>query len=318
MREIGGYIEFESYQGSVCHEGAEPLNCGRNCLAYLIEAKEIKKIRLPFFLCSSVRNVCAKYGVEISFYHIDERFRPVTDDLAPNEWLYIVNFYGQLTNNEIAAYRERFGRVIVDNAQSYFQRPVEGVDTLYTCRKYFGVPDGGFLYTDKQIGRELPVGESFERIHYILGRFERNAGEYFREAAANNRSFADEPIKKMSRLTDDLLRSFDYERIRTRRTENYQYLHEQLAERNRLELNAADGAFMYPFWHENGAEVRKALQGIGIFVPMLWGDVLEFGNEAPFECECAVNILPLPVDQRYDKDDMEYILNKLNDTGGIN
>ena len=38
MKEIGGYIEFESYHGTLFHEGALGLNCGRNCLAYLIEA----------------------------------------------------------------------------------------------------------------------------------------------------------------------------------------------------------------------------------------------------------------------------------------
>lgn len=26
--------------------------------------------------------------------------------------------------------------------------PVENVDTLYICRKFFGVADGAFLYTD--------------------------------------------------------------------------------------------------------------------------------------------------------------------------
>ena len=41
--------------------------------------------------------------------------------------------------------------VIIDNVQAYFQRPIEGFDTLYSCRKYFGVPDGAVLYTDLEI-----------------------------------------------------------------------------------------------------------------------------------------------------------------------
>ena len=106
MKEIGGYIEFESYHGTLFHEGALGLNCGRNCLAYLIEARGIKRIKLPYFLCSSVKDVCARYGVDTTFYHIDSAFRPVGDlALADDEWLYIVNYYGQLTNDEAAAYK---------------------------------------------------------------------------------------------------------------------------------------------------------------------------------------------------------------------
>ncbi len=42
MKEYGGYIELDTYRLPMLHEGAVSLNCGRNCLAYLIEAKKIK------------------------------------------------------------------------------------------------------------------------------------------------------------------------------------------------------------------------------------------------------------------------------------
>ena len=71
MKEYGGYIEFENYHGNMVHEGAISLNCGRNALAYLCEAKKIKKLYLPYFLCSSVPNLCKKIGVEYGYYHIN-------------------------------------------------------------------------------------------------------------------------------------------------------------------------------------------------------------------------------------------------------
>ena len=316
MKEIGGYIEFENYFGTVWHEGAEALNCGRNCLAYLIEAEGINKIRLPYFLCSSVKNLCSKYGVETGYYHIGKDLRPITDgDLAPDEWLYIVNYYGQLSNDEISALKQRYCRIIVDNSQSYFQRPVSGADTLYTCRKFFGVPDGAFVYTNKKLSRDLPGDESFERIHYILGRYERTAGEFYKESSDNNHFFADEPIKQMSKLTYDLLRSYDYDRIISRRTENFMLLHERLSSINKLDITVPEGAFMYPLYIENGAEIRKMLQQIKIFVPTLWGDVFDSCDENSLEYDYAKNILPLPIDQRYDAEDMRYILEKLKETG---
>ena len=32
MKEIGGYIEFEKYEGKMLHEDGILLNCGRSCL----------------------------------------------------------------------------------------------------------------------------------------------------------------------------------------------------------------------------------------------------------------------------------------------
>ena len=106
------------------------------------------------------------------------------------EWLYVVNYYGQLGNDVLENLAGKYGRIIVDNAQAYFQMPLEGVDTIYTCRKFLGVADGAFLYTDAMIEEELPRDESFERMRFLLGRFERTASEFYPEYAANNGLFA--------------------------------------------------------------------------------------------------------------------------------
>lgn len=76
MQEYGGYIEFESYEGSLLHDKAIPLNCGRSALAYLCEAKHIQKLYLPYFICSSVPHLLEKIGVNYAYYHIDSDFKP--------------------------------------------------------------------------------------------------------------------------------------------------------------------------------------------------------------------------------------------------
>jgi hypothetical protein len=307
MKEIGGYLELDRYNGSIFHEGAVALNCGRNCLAYLIKTKKIKKLYLPYFCCDSVAQPCRKYGVEIERYHIDVDFRPVFDKvLETDEWLYIVNFYGQINNDEVKAWKKQFGRVILDNAQAYFQKPVYGVDTIYTCRKFFGVADGAFMYTqDRPEGLERD--ESFNRMRFVLGRFERTAGEFYKESADNNEFFTNEPVKLMSKLTDNFLRGIDYFAVEKRRTENFSYLHKRLRDKNKLHLTIPTGAYMYPFYCENGAMVRKSLQTKKIFIPILWPDVLDICKPDTLEYDHAMNILPLPVDQRYKIEDMEYI-----------
>lgn len=197
MKEYGGYIELETFRGNMLHENAIALNCGRAALEYVCEAKQIRKLYLPYFLCSSVSNLCHKIGVKVSYYHINAKFEPLFEqELDKDDWLYIVNYYGQLDNETILKWKRKYNRVIVDNAQAYFQMPLDGVDTLYTCRKYFGVSDGAFLYTDINLAREIPQDESFERMHFLMGRYEHCASEFYSEYVNNNKLFASEPIKK--------------------------------------------------------------------------------------------------------------------------
>ena len=309
MQEIGGYIELDTYHLPMLHEGAIALNCGRNALAFLLRARKIQRLWIPKFICDSVTGVCEREGVPYSFYNIGLDFLLAQEiQLGDGEYLYFVNYFSQFTNDQIAAYVKQYERVIVDNAQSYFQMPIPGVDTLYTCRKYFGVADGAFLYTDSVLSEELPQDESFERMRFLLGRFERTASEFYREYVANNDFFASEPIKRMSKLTDNLLHGIDYPKVRETREKNYQYLHEALGGINRLRLSEHAGTFMYPLYLENGSEIRKKLQKKQIYIPTLWPDVFEWCKETEVEYIMAKNILPLPIDQRYKNKEMGLLI----------
>lgn len=202
MKEIGGYIELDTYTGSMLHEDGIKLNCGRNALAYLIKAKKIRRMMMPKFMCDSCEKILKDNDVEVRYYSIGMDFKPAFIDQLEDEWIYIVNFYGQLTNTYLKSLK--LEKVIVDNAKAYFQLPLEEVDTIYTCRKFFGVADGAILYTDKQFEIQ-ERDESYERMHFLLGRYERTASEFYSEYVENNHFFANEPIKRMSRLTENLL-----------------------------------------------------------------------------------------------------------------
>ena len=309
MREIGGYIELDTYHLPMLHEHAIALNCGRNALAYVLRARHIKKIKIPYYLCDSVSNVCKRENVEVSYYHIGLDFRPITIDLQNDEWLYIVNYYGQITNEEIKQYANDYQRIIVDQSQAYFQMPVEGIDTLYTCRKWFGVADGAFLYTDTILNEELSLDTSYERMHFLLGRYEGNASDFYTEYTNNNKFFSNEPIKRMSKLTENLLRGIDYKLVETTRKDNYQFLHDKLRKLNQISVHLS--SFMYPLMIENGNAIRKILQKKKIYIPTLWPSVFDMVNRDSVEYKMVENILPLPVDQRYSIEEMDIIIEEI-------
>ncbi len=312
MKEYGGYIELDKYRLPMLHDEAIALNCGRNCLEYLIKARKIKKLLMPYFICDSVLNLCYKNEIDIIFYHINEKFVPENITLENDTWLYVVNYYGQVNAGFIRELKRKYDRVIIDNAQAYFDMPIENTDTIYTCRKYFGVADGAFLYTDSSIDEELSVDESFERMRFLLGRFERTASEFYNDNVNNNHMFASEPVKKMSKLTDNLLHGIDYDYVKKKRTENYKMYQKVLCSINKLKLSEVEGAFAYPLWIENGADIRKELQKKKIYIPTLWPNVVSEMSKGSLEYKLAMDVLPLPCDQRYDQTDIEYIINSIN------
>lgn len=315
MREIGGYIELDKYTLPMLHEDASvALNSASSCLSYIIRAKNIKKLLLPKFMCGSAKTVCDRDNIMTNYYSVGMNFMPKNISLEKEEWLYIVNYYGQLNNSIIAELSSKYRNIIVDNVQAYYQMPLKGIDTLYTCRKFFGVTDGAFLYTDKLINEDLPQDISYSRMNFVLGRYECPASEFYNEYVTNNDFISKEPVKKMSKLTYNLLHGIDYHFVKDRRTENFRYLHEKFKSINQLKLKIPEGgAFMYPLYIDNGAKVRKKLCNDKIYIPLLWPDVSRVCEPSETEYLMAENILPLPVDQRYNIETMRFIVNKVND-----
>lgn len=307
MKEMGGYIEFPHFTGELMHSGAIALNSARNCLAYLIETKNIKKIALPKFLCASVGNVCENYKVKIHYYSVNREFLPCNMNFEENEWLYLVNYYGQVDNRKIQEIKKEHTKLIVDNVQAYFQKALNNIDTIYTCRKYFGVSDGAFLYTDKRISRCLEQDSSSGRMIYLLGRFENSANEFYPLYIRNEENFDTLPLQKMSKLTKNLLRSIDYDKVRIIRERNFLFLENKFSNINKITLKFSDGPFVYPLYIPTGAEIRKKLQKKKIYIPTLWPDVFDICEESDLEFDMAKNILPLPCDQRYDLSNMEFM-----------
>ena len=311
QKEIGGYFGLERFGGRELYGDLVAVNSARHALLYVLRARRVKKLYIPYFLCDSVSGICTREGVPYEYYHIDKNFRPVFEKtLGEGEYLYIVNYYGQIGDEELKALVARFGAVIFDNVQAFFARPVEGVDTVYSCRKFFGVPDGGYVATDARLDEPLPVDVSMHRMKHVLGRFEGvSASDYYDDFKTHEHTFADAELYAMSRLTHNLLRAVDYEDVKRRREENYAVLEKLLGARNALSLKAPEGPYAYPFYTENGMEIKRELAKQRIFVPTLWPDVPE--GDTALEKDLAANILPLPCDQRYDAQDMAHMASAL-------
>lgn len=310
MKEIGGYFEFENLVKNEYHHNLLSFSSARNCLLYVIKKRNINKIFLPYYLCDVIKNTCYKNQIEVVFYEIDERFFPIMDKNLVNKdsYLYVVNYYGILNEEDIKVLKNKYKYIILDNTHSFFGKSINGIDTIYNCRKYFGVPDGGYLATDLDSDDTIKYGQSFNRINHLIGRYENSAGEFYQQFKNADLTFDEEELFYMSKFTKNLMGAIDYDYVRLRRKNNCDYLKKMLKNYNELNLEDKDIDFMYPLLIKDAGELRNELISNKIFVPVLWPNVLEDTMSSSIEYRYANDIIPLPIDQRYDIEDMKSIV----------
>lgn len=322
MQPIGGYFSLETNDGRGYHNEALRLNSGRYALEYILKARKYRKIYLPYYICDSVLQPLKRQGVEYGFYHIDEKLEP-DEKLAINddEAVLYVNYFG-LKNNITESFCYRFKNTILDHTQAFYSEKGNrydnlkfNCDTFYSCRKYFGVADGAYLYTNCLLDEELPVDESFERMTFLTKRIDRSPQEAYEDFHANDKLLATIGLRWMSRLTESIMQGIDFSEKGNQRLKNFRCLDKTLRETNRFKwtLNYGTVPMVYPYYVEDGAKLRQRLIDNQIFCARYWPNVLEWCKPEDFEYQLTENLVCIPIDQRYCEKEMEYIVDKIQE-----
>ena len=313
MEAIGGYFSLELPQREEYHKNAIRLNTGRNCLEYILRVRGYKKVYVPYYTCEAVMEPINKLGIPYEFYHINIHFE-IEDRFTLNEGeaLLYTNYFG-LKQRYVEKLAEKTGScLIVDNTQAFYAKPILGIDTFYTCRKFFGVPDGAYLYCDKELDEEIEQDYSYDRVAHLVKRIDLSAEDGFKDFRRVDDGLDNQPIRKMSKLTQRMMQGIDYEVVAERRRANYQILHGALSKENNLHLHLEEDAvpMVYPYLTPVKGLREKLIEN-KIFVARYWPNVLEWTTEKDIEYLLAFQMQPLPIDQRYGEEEMKYIINKI-------
>ena len=310
MKEIGGYFELELAQKEEFHKDAIKLNSGRNGFKYILKAQNPKKVYIPNFICDSAVEPLEELCIPYEFYNIDENFEIMQNlDIQNDEKLFYVNYYA-LKSKYIQKLVSKYkNKLIIDNTQAFFEKPIENIDTIYSPRKFFGVSDGGYLYTSKKLDEKLEKDESYEKAIQLLGRIDKSASSFYNDYQKAEERLINQPIKHMSNLTQRLLSSIDYKEVSKKRKENFNYLHNELKKLNLLKINddLDFTACVYPFMIDD-KNLRQKLIDNKIYVAKYWNEVLERKETTEIEKNFVNKIIPLPIDQRYSLEDMKKII----------
>lgn len=313
MDAIGGYFELELRKGEHFHKDALKLNTARNCFEYILKARGYKRVYMPFYTCEVMYHPLKKLKIDYLHYQINEKFEvedlPVLNE---GEAILYTNYFA-LKQAYIEQLAEVYGAgLIIDNAQAFYAPRVNGVDTFYSARKFFGVPDGAYLYTDCYLEEPLEQDISWDRVTHLVKRIDVSAEAGYDDFKRAEENLDDCQILLMSNLTQALLSNVDYSAVALKRRQNYMCLDAILGRRNKLRvpLNPEAVPLAYPYYTDD-LFLKARLISNRIFIPTYWENVNRICAELSLENELAKHLIALPIDQR--DVDLDKILKIIND-----
>lgn len=318
-KPIGGFFELElPLVNKSYHQNAIALTNGRACMRVILEEEKPKSVYVPFYTCYALFEPMDKLGINIIFYSINEFLEPVDLPELNNDELFVyINYFG-LKNNICKQLIEKYNKqVIIDDTHNFFHFGYGDIYSFTSARKYFGVADGAYLYGSNiksldniQRNKNISILHNIKRLEEELDL----AYEYYLKAETT----FDSEILRISLLSEKILNSIEYDIVIKKRIENYMYLDKHLCNKNDLKLDIEKGEvpFCYPFLPKILIE-KEFFYKEKIFIPTFWPDILERKNlNFKLENEFTKRLLPLPIDHRYNIEDMQRVINYIQ--GKIN
>ncbi|MCI8322327.1 MAG: UDP-2,4-diacetamido-2,4,6-trideoxy-beta-L-altropyranose hydrolase [Lachnospiraceae bacterium] len=305
-----------------------------------------KRCLLPAYMCNCVFLPFLHRGWELVFYSVDRELEAAGEEIFrlalehDPGLIFIHPYYGADTcaglRRQLAGLRRSGVLVMEDVTQSYYLEEA-GKDADFvvgSLRKWYAVPDGGFVASDIPLAEDvLETGEEYARERLVplvqkweyLKEKERRTGgaltagwlprkaEYLkRNRNLENALDCYQGVRRISRISAEILSRVDEEGARRRREENYHALYQHICGMKRLWAilpeKETHAPLYLPVYVKERDSLQRFLAGYGIYAPVLWPvgeenkDFLQGDGTYIFE-----HMLALPIDQRYDAGDMEQL-----------
>lgn len=315
---------------------------GRNAieaLLCLLQTKGIHKVLLPDYMCDTVKEAGERAGITEEFYRINSAFDfdagEIEQKLDENTCLFVAHYFGKKTEaavlRKIAEWKQQGTIIIEDVTMSFFSADNEGgvgfgTYTLGSIRKWLPVPDGGFISSreaelpqeiqDNAISRYTDfylMVQAMKREYIQGGCVDADLKKIYMDyySFAIRELFSDYRLYPMSEWTRNYLQNYDMDAVIKRRCENYDYLYARIQKISGVKAVVQRKEGYLPFGMVVYTEERDALLQYliqnNIYCNVHWRLPFVEGNPR--------NLLTIPCDQRYGRDEMEYIADMLEKWG---
>ena len=308
---------------------------GIDALDIIIKNTNLQSVLLPSYLCESILIPFKKNKVKISFYKINKdltiNLEEIKNKLKNNkiDSILIINYFGfiQPKLKELNNYCEKNNiSLIEDSVQSAFTKHIPISQFHFNSyRKLTPIIEGSFLGSKQKL--KIKFKNSFKQFLFtytkLLFSLLKNI-EPLRTKSNSTISYCEEKLidypipAKMSKLSKSLLKKQDFNKIALRRRKNFLFLLNNIKNIKAL-FNSLPNQVVpsgFPIILKNNGErnnLRKKLIKNNIYCPIHWHLPKEINKEKYGESwNLSEKILTIPVDQRYNLEDMKRVIKILN------
>lgn len=238
-------------------------NTGRSAIESLFrffkKKNENIKVFLPTYNCDSVIRAVERAGVDIEFYSVSVEFSLDGQELEtlmcrPGDVLYLVQYFGKPLQADIVDAintLQNKGVIIVEDISLCLLSSSNTIGLgdyiIGSLRKWFAIPDGGFIASSKDLPdtKKAQAANDYTLYYFAAQLMKKkylNAKGFRKEKyleltnKAMSILFSDYKIREMSLISKKLLKAQEISSICKRRDENYKNLYERLSNIPQLKI----------------------------------------------------------------------------------
>lgn len=320
------------------------LTTGRGALMLVGQSieSENKHIYIPAYSCESMIKPFKDCGWKVTLYPLNDDLtisKEFVEQMKENEEknysILTMNYFGVAgTNEKVEEIKSKRSDIIIIEDFTHCLFSLEEIYSdkvdyyVGSIRKSLGVADGAIVLSNHPLKEAVEVLDS----SFVTKRLKalKEKGDYsvekkdtqkeeFRKILGEAEHEIDEKIttEKMSNISKNVLDNqainCEWGGVRHKRQTNLKHLYELIKDIESISFPFPEGTsldnayFMLPILIKNRDDVQRVFAQEGLYCQLLW----PLSDEARQVCKIAAKMekemLAIPIDQRYDYDDIEQI-----------
>ena len=324
------------------------MSTGRSATSFVLDTIEnrnpnVRKVAIiPPFTCHTVIEPFLAKGYKVFTFHIGQDMEATSDDILKvvkerNASVVLFHrYFGFNTIKDIDSIIPKLrdsGIIVIEDCTQNLYSGYQKSDADFfvgSIRKWCGVPDGGFA-----VCREGKFENKPEVLDKKLQEAKKSASlmkyEYIFEGKGHKQSFlmkyreAEDILDSQTQyyaiceLSTSIQSNLNVEELKYKRRENYRFIAEGLSNIKGIKvikphIQIDETPLYCPILCDNRSEVQALLVKQSIFAPVVWPKadccpMIDDDADSLYE-----HILCIPIDQRYDIDDMKRIISVFQNT----
>lgn len=321
------------------------LSTGRSAIKMAIKTIEERKPNLkksailPSFTCDTVFQPLIESGYEVNYYPIGKDLRTTSNDILETAFAHEAS---------LVLFHRYFGFDTLDNQDDDLceELRASGIFTIEDCtqnlysrihrstadffvgsiRKWTGTPDGGFTccrngyfsdkptHPDKEL-EKAKIKASYAKYNYLFNHFGDKSDMLALYRCAEDVLDHQEEIYSISESSIMVQANLDRSELINKRRRNFSVLQEGMCNSVTPLFNGSlveETPLYFPVYVDDRLSLQRHLAQNAIYAPVVWPK----DESQAKQCEGAENayehLLCIPIDQRYDEEDMNRIIDVIN------